>query len=303
MQRFATFAVLFALAACRAQPIELVEVTPVVAASTAAPVSEPEPALEVKARPRRVLSELEQIGLNAQAARRLRRAREKEFTAWSDVDGDGTPDELTVSNMLGESGSIVAQSGATGHTLWVLDCPAHPHGAICLFNFTPEISTQDLDDDGLADLIGVEPGCVPYSSCDPDSGVWAVSSATGEVLWERVEDGLDYSNRVTGYGQGLALPADIDGDGLKDIVVGSWSESGFDVIDALSARTGVRLWRAQACDAALGVYAVDDCNGDGLADVVVPRWTDREGRLRDSCVYSSADGSLLFFAPGSEFSD
>jgi hypothetical protein len=53
----------------------------------------------------------------------------------------------------------------------------------------------------------------------------------------------------------------------------------------------------------LKLNTVGDCNGDGLPDIAVVRWPDSEGRLRNSCVYSSADGSLLFLMPGSEFSD
>jgi outer membrane protein assembly factor BamB len=171
----------------------------------------------------------------------------------------------------------------------------------CRFHFDDEASAQDLDGDGHVDLIAVDSGVPPYEGSDPDCGVWAISAATGEVLWQRIERWSDHQDYVTGYGQGLALTADIDRDGLKDLVVGSWSETWFDVIEALSARTGSRLWRVEACDAALGLYAVDDCNGDGLSDLVVPRWTDQEGRPLEDCVYSSADGSLLFFAPPGAF--
>jgi hypothetical protein len=51
----------------------------------------------------------------------------------------------------------------------------------------------------------------------------------------------------------------------------------------------------------LQLNTVGDCNGDGLPDIAVVRWPDSEGRLRNSCVYSSADGSLLFFAPPGAF--
>jgi hypothetical protein len=218
-----------------------------------------------------------------------------------DVDRDGIRDCFVSCRREWGPSSVMALSGTTPRMLWEMHCPEHLWHMSCNFG-QKHVELPDVDGDSFIDFVFSDTSGYPNAGREEPSGIWAVSGATGHVLRERVEREWPAPHSISGYGWSLLSPADIDGDGIKDVVVGTWSNGDFDVLDALSAKTGRLLWRVEPCDPVLQLNTVGDCNGDGLPDIAVVRWPDSEGRLRNSCVYSSADGSLLFLMPGSEFS-
>lgn len=183
-----------------------------------------------------------------------------------DLNGDGVPD-LAVgseydSRTLPTAGRASIHSGVDGALIRELGSPGleDRHGAAI-------VAMDDVDGDGVPD--------VAVTTLREDGATFnvgavrAYSGATGAELY-RVEG--DTANDL--FGVTLALGDDLDGDGLRDLLVGDTADTPGEV-HVLSAATGSTLLRIQANDLSESsrfgstIENVGDQDGDGIDDLLV----------------------------------
>ncbi|MCK6446449.1 MAG: integrin alpha [Planctomycetes bacterium] len=182
-----------------------------------------------------------------------------------DGDGDGV-DELLVGapNQNGafvDSGVVYVYSGASGA---LLQSWTGPGTKIDFGNALADVG--DVDGDGSADVaIGAMNQPYPTSN----GSVYVYSVASGALLWQR-------TSPVNGgmFGGALAAIGDVDGDGIRELVVGAqtyrYSSATYDgLISVLSGANGAELGRAigNASDyLGRSVASLGDVDADGRAD-------------------------------------
>ncbi len=207
-----------------------------------------------------------------------------------DLDGDGVDDFIVGSEgEFSGAGAAYVFSGATGARVHLLFSPQAC--AFCRFG-NNVAGTPDLDGDGRGDVVvyaprePVEPGSTTYGV------LYVFSGAGGTVL-----------HRIPMWTSSLAGVADLDGDGLGDIIVGQpW----FTVSAAvLSGATGevIRIISPpmpippQYGDFGASVAAIPDLDGDGLPEILIGAPTGRVGNLPlrpgAAHLYSGATGARL----------
>lgn len=215
--------------------------------------------------------------------------------ALPDIDRDGVRELLVQSEDIGEH-RVRARviSGSDGRELYQLTCPKNPGAPrhwICMVG-SEACTLSDLDGDGVVDFALSDPSAGPLDGQAPPYTVLIVSAKSGVVLHAITE------NSIPGYGASLAAIGDLDGDGFDDFLVRSASSSP-SVVDALSGKTGQRLYRvevgAQNLASAYGRLAVcGDANGDGVRDfLAVDALRSADASERVVQLRSGADGSLL----------
>jgi hypothetical protein len=211
--------------------------------------------------------------------------------AAGDVDGDGMPDALVsvpLSKPGNRAGRALVVSGATGATLHTFLAPAGGDlGRLCF-------GAGDVNSDGHADV-----------------GVTSIDAAGVESL--SLRSGLDGSELLALaddapgqqlFAQSLAAGADVDGDGISELLIGSLpGTTGYHAAGGVQCRSladdstlfaleGIAHdshWRSD-------VAFVADQDGDGLPELVA---TDSTGEFanvaaaRDLVLLSGNDGSEL----------
>jgi FG-GAP repeat len=137
-----------------------------------------------------------------------------------DVDGDGLP-EVAVNGSVGypNNETVSLHSGADGHLLWMRGGPlAFGHDLVAL---------GDVDGDAAPDVaVGSR----------VESTVYVISGIDGRDIWSWTWGG----SPIDGYGDGLAPHADIDGDGVLELAVGS-NKASSQPVRVFSGATGVQL--------------------------------------------------------------
>ena len=213
-----------------------------------------------------------------------------EFTYWlpapaGDVNGDGREDLFTQSN-----GMRVVIDALDGRQLLSLE------------NRLYELSAPvgDIDNDGCCDLlVSGQPGAE-----SPRRFVSLVSGKSNRVLWsvEGRDEVKQYVAREFGHRVGTL--ADIDGDGTRDLAIGS--ENGD--IRVVSGRDGTTLPHARVDDACFSDRVVD-FDRDGISDLLTFRNVEgeqavklgddvwRAGRVE---VISGRDQAVLFALDGND---
>lgn len=195
-----------------------------------------------------------------------------------DVDGDGH-DDIAVgasfhddSTSLTDTGKVYVFSGQ-GTLLWRLDLRSvlpggddDPDGGD---KFGTDIAAVgDVDGDQLPDFV------VGAPFHDDKGTVFLLKGIDGTVVWD--EDGEDDGDE---FGHAVAGGHDVTGDGIPDIVVGSYRNgngaSGNDSgrVVALDGIDGSEIWESFGFQKnswfGYSVAMVGDLNDDGLSDVLV----------------------------------
>ena len=278
MQRIATIAVLFALAACRA-PRAVVDETATAAATV-------EQRTEVRLLWEREVSRT----LEEPLPNHLR------VQPVADLNRDGARDLLVTVEWVFESARVLALSGADGSTLWQFECPQHRDSGDACWLGHDACALNDIDGDGVVDFALADPGPHYLDGWSPPTSIHVISGANGTVLARTVAGGRS-SDQHCRFGLSLANVDDVDGDGLADIA--SFGTSGGrdePFIELLAAADCARVWRAPACFDGWSVelFAVADCDGDGLRDIAEVRSVGAGSDTRRAvCAHSSRDGALL----------
>ncbi|HPM78262.1 MAG TPA: PQQ-binding-like beta-propeller repeat protein [bacterium] len=185
--------------------------------------------------------------------------------AFPDVTGDGVPEAIFGVGSDNNGGYLV--DGADGSVLWRL---AVSDDAI-------------YDVDALDDINGDDTPDAVLAGGDNEDRVFAVegdSSGTGNVLW----------TADTGNNYCLATIADLNSDGYKDVLAGSW---GANAVVAVNGYTGATLWTSTASLAPIRIVPLDDVNDDGVPDLAAVGLLDD-----DVFVIDGADGSSIWVRRG-----
>lgn len=147
---------------------------------------------------------------------------------------------------------------ASGKTLWYLDT-----GWVSRYS---AVAVGDIDGDGYDEAgVRVDNGVSDYRVV-----VLKVERTGGRVLWEK-----NVGGRISGV-----TFADMDGDGKKDVIIGS--KNGVFVWNG----TGALIWNNSAPSTTHSVPAVGDINGDGVMDVVV-------GSDQQKSLYAISRGAMM----------
>ena len=162
-----------------------------------------------------------------------------------DVDGDRYGDVL----FLGGDNEhrvfcVNGKSGSSGQQIWAVDTGASNHAATLV---------DDLDGDLVQDIV--------VGNWAASNQVRGLSGATGQVLWT-------FDNGSYQYVMRLVTVSDMNGNGYRDVAVGSWDRA-LRVVDGLN---GDLIWEAWAGTLNGGdfwaVDRVDDITGDGKDEIV-----------------------------------
>jgi len=185
------------------------------------------------------------------------------FSPPLDCDGDGIADlalgarytDLELTGM----GTVTVWSSRGGSELahWEGHVPDGLFGHAVLMH-------PDIDGDGLADVVASAPNGKYYEV--PRGAVFARSPRTKRLLWSRLGEPLE------GIGWHLSLAADLDRDGIREVLAGAPGGTRGKVM-LLAGRNGsvLRAYTSALEHDQFGWYAVGtgDLDGDGLGDVLV----------------------------------
>jgi hypothetical protein len=190
-----------------------------------------------------------------------------------DVNGDGRPDVL-----VGEPGTEGASPGAAYVFSGALDGPGSPPDLLFVHDDSPPganlgravAATGDLDGDGVPDYVLGAPNTGTSEKQMPLGRVVVVSGATGSPL--QIIDGRTWKYQKRTYpqvlGHSLGSIADLDGDGVREIVIGA---NGFARI--LSGRTREIVQQVLHPQGAglfgRGITSLPDITGDGVDELVL----------------------------------
>jgi outer membrane protein assembly factor BamB len=191
--------------------------------------------------------------------------------AFADLDGDGAADVLVAGSYSGSNFvPLRALSGKDGRELWGA---SHLEGPTDnRFERGQLVACHDLDGDGRPEVVFLYetsdrtgPGVRGYRF-----GLAVLRGDTGALRWRQAVPG-----RTGGPDRRLAV-ADLDGDGVRDLVFLLVGDDGVPVLHALSGRDGRALWERSLRLHALGgltpdriFFAAGDLDGDGKAEVVL----------------------------------
>lgn len=178
----------------------------------------------------------------------------------ADIDNDGTPEVVTVDNRA-VTRVRNAHTGALEWKVWV-DYSTES---------TPLIA--DLDGDGRMEIVF----CFIGNGIDRNTGFICALNHDGTMLWK----GTAYTYYYTS-----PTMADVDGDGLPDVIAGDSDDS---TIAAFKGSTGAVLWASRLPNSTwLNAPLISsDINSDGVMEVIV-------GSYPNIYCLSAANGTMVW---------
>ena len=213
-----------------------------------------------------------------------------------DVNGDGVHDVIVGAPGRGSNaGAVYIFSGAAGTRGDLIRRVDSING---IERFGSAVSwLGDVDGDGLGEVAVGAPFSDLATPPDPESNdgrTYLLCGADGTVLHS-----IDGSAPGAGMGAGLGAIEDIDGDGLRDVAVGSPGASRADTFSGATGQLILGPLEPTERASSFGQFftgPAGDANADGTPDVYVG---DFGGGVRGHFyVYSGVDGSLLFDGSG-----
>ena len=165
-----------------------------------------------------------------------------------DYNNDGTTDVLAATgDDATDTGPnrVFCLNGLTGSKIWERQIGAPSFNAIGI---------EDFNGDGQPDVL------VGSSNFDEtEARVFGLNGADGLILWTFIPSGSSV--------WALSQIDDINGDGIKDVAIGSFSLS-TGTIYGLDPTNGGQLFIRGGFGPILGLEIMDDLNGDGYRDIV-----------------------------------
>jgi len=212
----------------------------------------------------------------------------KEVVGISDLNGDGH-DEF---GFNGTAGGLSVHDGQTGAELRSFTAGSYE---------TRLSSIGDVNGDGYVDIVVSYPG-LSSGVVELVSGRYMADGTQPPSLW--IEAGGFTSGR---FGEAISSIADVDGDGIDEVIVGAPEEDGVSglfafhgQIHCLSGATGAYIWTKKYYDTVStrfggAVAGTGDVNGDGVEDVLAGApWND-SGAIDAGAVFvlSGVHGGFL----------
>jgi hypothetical protein len=216
----------------------------------------------------------------------------------ADMNADGLDDVLVNAPSADEGATYVAFAPFEEGELSLEHADARVEGPYHSFSF----AVGDSDGDGIADFMTGSAGGA--SSAEPEvllfTGPIAGDLTREDAIWRLSSAPPETSGDWLGEAQDMA---DLDGDGVDELIVGVPSFSGPGVVDVYSGtvrgETGFPGRGGEALARLQGVTALEDTgsgvshgdlDGDGIADLLIP-WSSSEG-VGVRAVYSPVSGTI-----------
>ncbi len=165
-----------------------------------------------------------------------------EVASLPDVSGDGLPE--VVAAVGGDADRLYSLDGATGTQRFAFHAP---DAFLCVKTI------EDVNDDTFADIVAGNGGN------GDDDRVYCLSGASmgaASLIWDFHTGGSVWS---------IETIQDVSGDGIDDVIAGSWSNTVF----CINGVTGAEIWQRGVGGDVLRVETMPDVTGDGHPDVVV----------------------------------
>jgi len=191
-----------------------------------------------------------------------------------DLNQDGCDDVIlgTAGGYTTSGRSVIAVCGRTGDTLWRYSRYQH-------WGWVYSVrSVGDIDGDSLPDVLGGS-----GTTTDSAGAAVLVSGRTGRPVWLR---------RMYDDGVGSVAPfADVNGDGLPDVLVGAGGNSRSDSVLCLCGATGASIWRTRAAGSVSDVERIADVNRSGGDDLIAGGWD------YSVCCLEGSSGDVIWSVP------
>jgi FG-GAP-like repeat len=179
------------------------------------------------------------------------------WVAVGDLNNDGIPD-VALTDSVGVK--VLLHTGAAASLTYAAPVAVFTQSVNPGITGANLIAIADVNGDGLNDLVITDPG--PVGSPPTVNILLQNKSAPGTFLAP-----VSYTLSATSIPQSIVV-ADVNGDGLPDIVIG-----GSTVVNVLlnnASAPGTFLAAASYATTNATQVAIADVNGDGLVDIVVP---------------------------------